>query len=165
MWPHSSPLPTSFLSTHILKQCTLSSSCQKTTNEKGGLFIKKEKRKRKKVAVALIPYRLSVLNCTGTLACKYLLIPVLSKAEQTFHSSVKHLTHQVREWGSPHKQHHKPINKIRHRILPILTYLFVIYSQNSYILWWILLLLRLRCLSKWSGLLTKRVPCSSLIQR
>lgn len=50
-----------FSDTHILKQCTLSSSCQKTTNEKGGLF----KKKKKKVVVALIPYRFSVLNCTG----------------------------------------------------------------------------------------------------
>lgn len=47
------PPPSLFSDTHIVKQFTLSSSCQKTMNEERG------------GAVALMPYQFSVLYCTG----------------------------------------------------------------------------------------------------
>lgn len=100
------PPPTLLSNTQILKQCTFLVPAVKRPRMKKRVFFKKRWQLLWSHICSLYWIVL------GTLACKYLLIPALSEAEQTFPSSVKRRTHQVREWGSTHKQHHKSIDKI-----------------------------------------------------
>lgn len=103
--------------THIETVHFLSSSCQRLQMKKGALFSGKKRWQ-------LLWSRISSLYwvALGTLTCKYLLIPALSKPEQTFHSSAEYPTHIRSDVWSTHKQHHPSIDKIRHWMLPISTY-------------------------------------------
>lgn len=92
----------------------------------------------------------------GTLACKYLLIPVLFEDEQTFHSSVK-------ENGSLREQHHESKNKIRQWILTILTFFPIIYPQCIHFV--VDSCVFLDAFQKWTGLFTKQVSWCTLIER